>query len=145
MAVEDRRSGRSAPESVDALVEDFRGFLSGERALAPETVRCYGTHARAFLAWLPKPLDVALAELSAGLVTGYVVEYCRGRNVESAKAMVTALRSLLRFLQTMTGDTFDGNWSWVPYLIVLVVSGIIAAIALSRIKRTRYHRKDGSR
>jgi integrase/recombinase XerD len=31
-------------------------------------------------------------------VTGYVVEYCRGRNVESAKAMVTALRSLLRFL-----------------------------------------------
>ena len=29
---------------------------------------------------------------------GYVVEYCRGRNTESAKAMVTALRSLLRFL-----------------------------------------------
>src|SRR5215210_8398106 len=46
----------------------------------------------------PEPVDVLLAELSAGLVTGYVVEYCRGRNVESAKAMVTALRSLLRFL-----------------------------------------------
>ena len=43
-------------------------------------------------------MDVAVAELSAGLVTGYVVEYCRGRNTESAKAMVTALRSLLRFL-----------------------------------------------
>ena len=47
---------------------------------------------------MPKPLDVALADLSAELVTGYVVEYCRGRNTESAKAMVTALRSLLRFL-----------------------------------------------
>ena len=83
---------------MDALVEEFRGFLGGERGLASETVRCYGTHARAFLAWLPQPVDVALAELSAGLVTGYVVEYCRGRNTESAKAMVTALRSLLRFL-----------------------------------------------
>jgi integrase/recombinase XerD len=98
MTVEDRRSGRSVPEPVDALVGEFRGFLGGERGLAPETVRCYGTHARAFLAWLPQPVDVALAELSAGLVTGYVVEYCRGCNTESAKAMVTALRSLLRFL-----------------------------------------------
>jgi hypothetical protein len=33
-----------------------------------------------------------LAELSAGLVTGYVVEYCRGRNTESAKAMWAAPR-----------------------------------------------------
>jgi integrase/recombinase XerD len=98
MTAEDRGAGRSVPGPLDALVEEFRGFLGGERGLAPETVRCYGTHARAFLAWLPQPVDVALAELSAGLVTGYVVEYCRGRNVESAKAMVTALRSLLRFL-----------------------------------------------
>ena len=98
MTAEDRGAGRFVPEPVDALVEEFRGFLSGERGLASETVRCYGTHARAFLAWLPQPTDVALAELSAGLVTGYVVEYCRGRNTESAKAMVTALRSLLRFL-----------------------------------------------
>src|SRR3954469_11607775 len=98
MTAEDRRTGRPVPEPVDALVEEFRGFLSGERGLASETVRCYGTHARAFLVWLPKPLGVALAELSAGLVTGYVVEYCLGRNTESAKAMVTALRSLLRFL-----------------------------------------------
>ena len=72
MTAEDRGAGRSVPEPVDALVEEFRGFLSGERGLAPETVRCYGSHARAFLAWLPQPTDVALAELSAGLVTGYV-------------------------------------------------------------------------
>jgi hypothetical protein len=77
----------------------------------------------------------------AGRSTGYGVAaaLCIGVGV------VLLGVSLLRFLQTMTGDTFDGNWSWVPYLIVLVVSGIIAVIALSRIKRTRYHRKDGSR
>jgi hypothetical protein len=27
----------------------------------------------------------------------------------------------LRALQTETGDTFDGDWSWVPYLIVTAV------------------------
>jgi hypothetical protein len=28
--------------------------------------------------------------------------------------------SLLRLLQTETGDTFTGDWSWVPYLITFV-------------------------
>jgi integrase/recombinase XerD len=83
---------------VDALVAEFRRFLSAERGLASQTVRCYGNHARVFLTWMPQPAEVALAGLSAGQVTGYVVEYCAGRNTESAKAVVTALRSLLRFL-----------------------------------------------
>ena len=110
MAVEDRvgpSASRSAPEPVDVLVEEFRGFLGGERGLASETLRCYGNHARAFLAWLPQPVEVALAELSAGLVTGYVVEYCRGRNTESAKAMVTALRSLLRACRPPASDEYE--------------------------------------
>ncbi|HEX7269513.1 MAG TPA: tyrosine-type recombinase/integrase [Streptosporangiaceae bacterium] len=83
---------------ADVVVAEFRAFLAGERGLAGETVRCYGNHAGAFLNWLPQPVDATLAGLSAGQVTGYVIEYCRGRNTESAKAMVTALRSLLRFL-----------------------------------------------
>jgi hypothetical protein len=29
--------------------------------------------------------------------------------------------SALRALQTETGDTFAGDWSWVPYLIVTAV------------------------
>ena len=55
MAVEDRvgpSASRSAPEPVDVLVQEFRGFLGGERGLASETLRCYSNHARAFLAWL---------------------------------------------------------------------------------------------
>lgn len=28
--------------------------------------------------------------------------------------------SCLRALQTQTGDTFSGDWSWVPYLITFV-------------------------
>jgi len=34
----------------------------------------------------------------------------------------------LRALQTETGDTFAGDWSWAPYLIVVVASLFCAAI-----------------
>lgn len=89
----------SEGEARSALLESYRGFLVRERGLAAESVRCYGNHARDFLRALPDPLVGSLAELSAGQVTDYVVVYCGGgRNVSSAKAMVTALRSLLRYL-----------------------------------------------
>jgi hypothetical protein len=38
--------------------------------------------------------------------------------------------AVLRALQTETGDTFDGNWSWVPYLIVLVLCSVVTVLAL---------------
>ena len=38
--------------------------------------------------------------------------------------------SLLRFLQTMIGGVFDGFWSWVPYVIVMVL--LAGAIAQAR-------------
>jgi hypothetical protein len=51
--------------------------------------------------------------------------------------------SLLRALQTETGDTFVGEFSWVPYLIVAVVLGGAIALAVRRIVRyqDREHRK----
>lgn len=36
----------------------------------------------------------------------------------------------LRALQTETGDTFVGNWSWAPYLIALAGTGIVIALVL---------------
>ena len=39
----------------------------------------------------------------------------------------------LRALQTETGDTFESTWSFVPYVIVLVVAGVIAVISATRI------------
>ena len=83
---------------ADVLLAQFRGWLSGERGLSAETVRGYAQQARTFLACLPAPRDAALRELTAGQVTSFMAGYCRGRNPKSAKAMVTALRALLRFL-----------------------------------------------
>ena len=41
----------------------------------------------------------------------------------------------LRLLQTETGDAFDGNLTFIPYLLVLAVSGGIAAGALKARER----------
>ena len=42
---------------------------------------------------------------------------------------------LLRLLQTQTNDTFDGNWSWAPYLITLVPLLIVIGLAAWGVKR----------
>jgi hypothetical protein len=43
----------------------------------------------------------------------------------------------LRFFQTETGSTFTGNLSWVPYIIMLVVSLVLAAAAMAGWSMTR--------
>lgn len=43
----------------------------------------------------------------------------------------------LRALQTETGSTFTGNWSWAPYGIVTVGGGLLIALALLRISRRK--------
>jgi hypothetical protein len=46
----------------------------------------------------------------------------------------------LRALQTETGDTFDGDLTWVPYLVLVAASGLVAVLsarAIGRHKRAR--------
>lgn len=47
---------------------------------------------------------------------------------------VLTLLGTLRLLQTET-SVFDGAWSWVPYVIVLVVAAALTVITLSRVKK----------
>ena len=47
---------------------------------------------------------------------------------------IILLVGLLRLLQTET-SAFEGNWSFVPYLIDLVLALLVVALALSRIKK----------
>jgi cell division protein FtsW (lipid II flippase) len=56
--------------------------------------------------------------------------------------VVLLVLALLRVLQEETNDTFDGNWSFAPYLITLVVAAIVVAIAVSRIGKTGLDRKE---
>ena len=36
---------------------------------------------------------------------------------------------VLRVLQTETGDTFDGAWSWAPYVLTLLACAVVAGLA----------------
>jgi len=91
-------AGAGSGAGPAALLAEFGAWLAGERGLSPVTVRGYRKHARVFLAGLAEPLDGALRRLDAGQVTSFMLGYCQDRNTESAKAMVTAVRALLRFL-----------------------------------------------
>jgi integrase/recombinase XerD len=81
------------------LVAEYRHFLESERGLSAGTVTHYLRCARMFLTWLPEPVGVSLAALSAGRVTDYVLGWTASR-ASAAVDTVTlpALRSLLRFL-----------------------------------------------
>lgn len=48
----------------------------------------------------------------------------------------------LRALQTETGSTFTGNWSWAPYLIVALVLGGFAGLAIYAIGRSNRKSKE---
>jgi integrase/recombinase XerD len=81
---------------AEQLVMRFGEYLARERGLAGESIRSYTGVARRFLA------AAAFADgaecLTAADVTGFVRRECARRGVASAKATVTGLRSLLRFL-----------------------------------------------
>jgi site-specific recombinase XerD len=83
---------------VEELLAEYRIYLRDERSLAPLSVDRYSGTARLFLSGLPTPVETALQGLSAGQVTDFLVTEAGHRRVWAAKSLVTALRSLLRFL-----------------------------------------------
>ncbi|MFF4259894.1 site-specific integrase [Streptomyces sp. NPDC001663] len=88
-----------ADDEVHELLTDYAAYLHGERGLAGESVRCYCSQARKFLTALPAPLEESLARLDAARVTAFMVRHtAESESVWSAKALVTAVRSLLRYL-----------------------------------------------
>ncbi len=92
--------GRPVPATpVEALLAVYQQYLEGERGLSAGTVTHYLRYAQAFLAGFPGPLTETLAGLSAGQVTGYVLELARRRRGRPPDMVVLpALRSLLRYL-----------------------------------------------
>jgi hypothetical protein len=56
-------------------------------------------------------------------------------SVALAIGLVILSVAFLRLLQTETGSTFAGNWSWAPYLICTVAVVAVAAIAVRAVSR----------
>jgi integrase/recombinase XerD len=101
---------RAAPAGAGGmLLGRYRAYLEAERGLAASTVRYCTDEARGFLAGR----EDRLAGLGAAEVSGFVAAECRRRNTGSAKILVTALRSLLRFL-VLEGLVTPGLQDAVP-------------------------------
>lgn len=84
--------------AADVLLGRYQDYLAGERGLAASTIGRYVAEARPFLGQAAGPDLGGLARLAAGEVSSFVAAECRRRGTGSAKNLVTALRSLLRFL-----------------------------------------------
>jgi integrase/recombinase XerD len=83
--------------TAGGLLARYRVYLLAERGLAASTTDRYLRLAGAFLAWLPGG-EEGVAGLEASQVVAYVMEECPRHGGARAKLIVTALRSLLRFL-----------------------------------------------
>ena len=86
-------------DPAERLVAGFVAYLVRERGLAvgTNTLYEYERTARLFLSGRVGR-DGGLERLTAGEVSGFVLAECRPRSVRMARALVTSLRGLLRFL-----------------------------------------------
>jgi integrase/recombinase XerD len=93
-------SPRVAVGAIELLLADYRGYLAVERGLTADTIEGYVLAVRPFLAGRLRDGDeLDLAALTAAEVVAFVVARCPGQSRGAAKMTVTALRSLLGFLQ----------------------------------------------
>lgn len=108
---------------VEALLGRYRAWLLAERGLTDGTVRGYVDCVRPFVAGRVRGDVLDLAGLTAGEVIGFVLEACPGRAVGSAKLIVCALRSLLRWLH-LTGAIPASLATAVPSVAGWRLSGL---------------------
>ena len=86
-----------------------------------ELVRDYGRQQ------LVEPLKGAGRFVAWGLAGGVLV----------GTGLLLLAIGLLRALQTQTGSHLDGNWSWAPYLVVLVASAAVLGLLASRMGKRK--------
>ena len=98
-----------------AFLERYRSYLVSERGLAPQGVARYEKVAELFVTSMVVGGEMDWAALTARDVTRFVVKECSDRGGPSARNMVAALRSLLRFAHV------DG---WTPSGLVKAVPSV---------------------
>jgi hypothetical protein len=115
-----------------AVLAEFGRWVDRERGLSAVSVRCYVKQAKAFLTAIGGP--AAVRSLDAGTVTAFVMGHSRDRNTSSAKAMVTSLRSFLRFAHA-TGRTAVPLAGAVPAVASWRLAALLRGMATTEIER----------
>ena len=137
------------PRPCDVIMGRYRSYLLIQRALGQESAAAYLRVGRSFLGTRPQVGVLGLSELSAVDVVSFVREECAARSVKSAQFVVTALRSLLRFLYlegTITmalADAVPSVAGWkLATLPKAMSTGQVAALLDSCDRRTTVGRRD---
>ncbi len=123
------------PSPTEAMLALFGEYLASERGLAPSTVNEYVYMVRPFLRTREGPKGVLeLKDLDAVDITAFVVANAPGRNVGSAKLMVTALRSFLGFLHVQ-GVLANSLVSAVPSTAGSRLAGLPKGLAAGQVQQ----------
>ncbi len=85
-------------DPAEVLLDRYLRYLMGEWGVTVKTARDYVDLVRPFLADRVQDGATVLAPLTSADVSGFVVAECRRRQPRAAQGVVTAMRSLLRFL-----------------------------------------------
>ena len=112
-----------APDPVEELLGRYRTWLLVERGVTPGTARGYVDCVRPFVATRARGDALDFDGLTAADVTAFVLGSCPGRAVGSAKLIVCALRSLLRWLH-LTGAVPVSLAAAVPSVAGWRLSGL---------------------
>jgi integrase/recombinase XerD len=149
-----RRAGIPEPplaaptDPVELMVDRYRRHLIHERGLVEGTVHFYAYVARLFLLERSVIQGADLADLEALDVIEFTGRVCEGRGLSSARQAVSALRSLLRWLQMegLTQRVLDqavlSVAGWSPNLPRAVETGQVASLLRSCDRRRSLGRRD---
>lgn len=119
---------------VEELLDRYRRYLLVERGLTEGTARGYVDNVRPFVATRLSGKVLDLAGIVAGDVTGYVRSACPGRASGTAKLIVCALRSLLRWLY-LTGQLPVSLAEAVPSVAGWRLSGLPKGLEPGQLQR----------
>jgi integrase len=108
---------------VEELLGLYRAWLLVERGVTPGTARGYLDCVRPFVATRASGDALEFTRVTAADVTAFVLAACPGRAVGSAKLIVCALRSLLRWLH-VTGQVPVSLAAAVPSVAGWRLSGL---------------------
>jgi site-specific recombinase XerD len=128
-ALQPRQPG---PDGV--LLARFADYLLHERGLSAGTVRGYVDLVRPFVTGRQRGDELDLAGITATDVTTFVLDACPGRAVGTAKLLVCALRSLLRWLY-LTGVVPVSLATAVPSVAGWRLSGLPRGLQPAELRR----------
>jgi len=135
-------------DPVAALLERFRLYLVRERCLVDGTARFYVHVARLLVSERVDADGVDLTGLRAGDVTSFATRTCATRGLSSARQVVSALRSFLRFLilEGVTDLALDqavlSVAGWNPSLPRAISAADVTRLLASCDRRSRIGRRD---